>query len=108
MWVECSDGSSQGSPLAIAWRRVYGCESLEISAVMGPHLYKPPLRNVVPMGSAGQVGSEDGVPAALFTAIAALFTAIAALSTAILAPYPLSHRTVKESALFQACAGAES
>ena len=48
------------------------------------------------MGSAGQVGSEDGVPAALFTAIAALFTAIAALSTAILAPYPLSHHTVKE------------
>ena len=68
---------------------------------MGPHLYKPPLRNVVPMGSAGQVGSEDGVPAALFTAIAAL-------STAILAPYPLSHRTVKESAQFPAVAGAES
>ena len=48
------------------------------------------------MGSAGQVGSEDGVPAALSTAIAALFTAIAALYTAILAPYPLSHHTVKE------------
>ena len=36
--VECSEGTCQGSPLAIAWRRVYGCESLEISAVMGPPL----------------------------------------------------------------------